>query len=377
MVCSPAQLSRRSALALVLARAGSLLYGAAPERRWTPEAAQAWYRQQPWLVGSNYIPATAENQLEMWQAATFDPRRMELELGWAQGIGMNTMRVFLHDLLWEQDEPGFIARVGAFLEIAARHKIRPIFVLFDSCWDPNPRAGPQPPPRPGIHNSRWLQSPGAAALSDARQYPRLAAYVKGVLGTFASDSRVLAWDLWNEPFNVAYVSEYRDLDPANKVELVEGLLPQVFAWAREANPAQPLTCGLPRSPGPLVLSRREQMQMDLSDIISFHFYNDSRFRQTARWFQSFGRPVFCTEYLARSGGSTFQGTLTVAKELRVAAYNWGLVEGKTQTKYPPESWERSRFNRRAMPWFHDIFYADGSPYASPETALIRTLTGRR
>ena len=97
--------------------------------------------------------------------------------------------------------PGFKKRIDTFLGIAAKHKIRPMLVLFDSCWDPFPKLGPQRAPKPGVHNSGWMQSPGAEALKDRSQYPRLEAYVKGVVGAFANDDRVLAWDVWNEPDN--------------------------------------------------------------------------------------------------------------------------------------------------------------------------------
>ena len=147
--------------------------------RWSEQKAQAWYAQQPWLIGSNYVPASAINQLEMWQEASFDPGEIDRELGWAEAIGMNTMRVFLHDLLWQQDAAGFRKRIDQFLAIASRHRIRPMLVLFDSCWDPFPRLGPQHPPTPGVHNSGWVQGPGAVALTDSSQYPRLKAYVQG------------------------------------------------------------------------------------------------------------------------------------------------------------------------------------------------------
>src|SRR5438045_5946418 len=65
--------------------------------RWSEQKANSWYQQQPWVVGSDYIPASAINELEMWQAETFDPKQIDKELGWAEGLGMNTMRVFLHD----------------------------------------------------------------------------------------------------------------------------------------------------------------------------------------------------------------------------------------------------------------------------------------
>src|SRR5215831_15765131 len=97
--------------------------------RWTEKKANDWYAQQPWLVGSNYIPRSAINELEMWQEATFNPEQIDQELGWAESLGMNTMRVFLHDLLWQQDADGFRKRIDQFLTIAAKHHIRPLFVL--------------------------------------------------------------------------------------------------------------------------------------------------------------------------------------------------------------------------------------------------------
>src|SRR6202521_813874 len=210
--------------------------------RWPEQKANAWYAQQPWLVGSNYVPKSAINQLEMWQEATFNPEEIEKEFTWAEAMGMNTMRVFLHDLLWQQDAAGFQKRIDRFLTIASRHHIRPMFVLFDSCWDPQPHLGLQHPPIPGVHNSGWVQSPGAAALADASQYPRLKAYVQGVVGAFAKDDRILGWDVWNEPNNDNGGRFHEDA--AAKVQHVDELLPKVFAWAREMHPTQPLTSGV-------------------------------------------------------------------------------------------------------------------------------------
>ena len=211
--------------------------------RWSEQKANAWYAQQPWFVGSNYINRSAINQLEMWQEASFDPEQIDQELAWAEAMGMNTMRVFLHDLLWQQDAAGFQKRINTFLTISSRHHIRPLFVLFDSCWDPLPRLGPQHPPIPGVHNSGWVQSPGALALTEEKQYPRLKAYVQGLLGTFAKDDRILGWDLWNEP-GAENDRSYSAQEPKDKTARVAALLPQVFQWAREANPTQPLTSGV-------------------------------------------------------------------------------------------------------------------------------------
>ena len=318
-------------------------------QRWPEKEANEWYAKLPWLVGSNYIPATAINQLEMWQPGTFDPKRIDKELAWAQGLGMNTMRVFLHDLLWQQDPSGFEGRVAHFLGIAERHGIRPIFVLFDSCWDPYPKLGDQRPPKPGVHNSGWVQSPGAEALKDPAQDVRLEIYVKGIVRAFSRDERILAWDLWNEPDNTN-ASSYGVVEFTGKTQRVLALLPQVFEWARSVNPRQPLTAGVWQGDwsSPETLSAFDRVQLDNSDVISFHDYNGPQeFENRVRSLQRYNRPILCTEYMARGNGSTFEGTLPIAKKYRVAAYNWGFVAGKTQTWLPWDSWKSPYVNRVA------------------------------
>jgi hypothetical protein len=344
--------------------------------RWTAELANTWYAHEPWLVGSNYYPADAINELEMWQEDTFDPKRIDKELGWAQGLGMNTMRVFLHDLLW-QDQEGFKKRIDTFLTICQKHKIQPIFVLFDSCWDPFPALGKQRAPKPGVHNSGWMQSPGAKALEDPAQYSRLEAYTKGVVGAFANDDRVLAWDIWNEPDNTND-SSYGKQEPKNKVELVLALLPQAFEWARSANPKQPLTSGVWQGDwsDPQKLAPMAKLQLDLSDVISFHNYGvPNDFEKRVKDLQQYGRPLICTEYMARGVKSTFQGILPIAKTNKVGAINWGFVAGKAQTFLPWDSWQQPYVYRAPTVWFHDIFHQNGKPYRPAEVAFIRQITG--
>ena len=351
------------------------LASASQSPRWTEKAANDWYAKQPWLVGSNYIPATAINELEMWQADSFDPQRIDLELAWAESIGLNTMRVFLHDLPWQQDAEGFRKRIDTFLQIAAKHHIKPLFVLFDSCWDANPQLGKQRDPRPGVHNSGWVQSPGTKALQDQAQYPRLERYVKGVLGAFAKDDRVLGWDVWNEPDN-SNGGRDGDLKPETKTEIVLKLLPRVFEWARAMHPTQPLTSGVWKGDwsSPEKLSPVEKIQIELSDVISFHSYDKSEeFEKRVLWLQQYHRPILCTEYMARSNGSTFQGTLPIARKYRVAAINWGLVAGKTQTYYPWDSWQHPYVDHEPAMWFHEIFHTNGRPYDEQEVTFIKEI----
>ncbi len=352
-------------------------FARAESPRWPEQAANEWYARQPWLVGSDYIPANAINELEMWQAETFDPQRIDLELGWAQGLGMNTMRVFLHDLLWQQDAAGFKKRIGAFLEIADKHKIKPMFVLFDACWDPAPKLGKQRAPTPGVHNSGWVQSPGASALQDPGQYARLEAYVRGVVGAFANDQRVLAWDIWNEPNN-GNDSSYKKQEPKNKAELIAALLPKAYEWARAAHPKQPMTSGVWNGDwnDPAKLDAIQKIQLDSSDVISFHNYSaPDDFEKHVRELEMYHRPILCTEYMARGFKSTFEGILPIAKKYKVAAINWGLVAGKTQTWLPWDSWEKPYVGREPAVWHHEVFHTDGTPYRQEEVDFIRRMTG--
>jgi hypothetical protein len=368
----------RYALVMVL-----VLLVAAPAMardRWSVEQAKAWYDAQAWPVGSDYIPADAINQLEMWQADTFDPKRIDLELGWAESLGMNTMRVFLHDLLWQQDREGFEKRIDTFLTIADKHHIHPMLVLFDSCWDPFPKLGPQHPPIPGIHNSGWVQSPGARVLETPSDYPRLEEYVKGVVGHFAKDKRILAWDLWNEPDNNndGANGAYGRFDPKDKAAIIAGLLPQVFAWVRSVDPEQPLTSGVWAGDwaSESSMSPVARIQVNESDVISFHNYGwPEDFERRVTELERYQRPLICTEYMARGAGSTFDGTLPVAKKYRVGAINWGLVAGKTQTYLPWDSWRHPYILDQPTVWFHEVFRTDGTPYREREVEIIRSLTG--
>lgn len=343
--------------------------------RWTPERANAWYAAQPWILGANYTPANAINQLEMWQAATFDPAQIDKELGWAKRFGMNSMRVYLHDLTYSQDPRGFLDRVDRFLAIAAKHDIKIMLVLFDSCWNPDPVLGPQHRPIPGVHNSGWVQSPGRTDLIDRAQEPRLRAYVEGGVGRFAKDPRVLAWDIWNEPDNDGGGS-YRDDQLSEERTRIEELLERSFGWARSRGPVQPLTSGVwigpDWSPGAATLNKIQRIQLAQSDVITFHNYEwPESFEARIAQLRPYGRPIINTEWLARGNGSNVETILPIAARERVGMINWGFVQGRTQTHFPWDSWERPYTQQQPSVWFHDLLRADGTAYRPREEEVFR------
>jgi hypothetical protein len=342
--------------------------------RWSVEQAREWHADTGWLVGCNFTPSTAGNQLEMWQAATFDPETCDRELGWAASLGMNCVRVFLHDLLWEVEEQGFLDRVESFLEIADSHGITVMPVLFDGVWNPNPRLGPQPDPTPGVHNSMWVQGPGAAVLSDPSRWPALKAYVDAVVTRFARDHRVGCWDLFNEPDQANAISYPRD-EIAHKARLTDQLLGQVFDWAQAVDPDQPLTAGVfvGVSGATERASSLNRTMLSRSDVISFHSYSPRKRLETSiAHLSAYERPLLCTEWLGRSVGSTVD-LLEVFRQHDVGAFNWGLVDGRTQTKFPWTSWLRP--SKTTDPWFHELLHPDGRPYSENEVELFRRETG--
>ena len=345
------------------------------QTRWSEDKANTWYAGHRWLVGCNYTPSTAINELEMWQADTFDPSTIDRELGWAEGLGFTSVRVFLHNLLWQQDSAGFLQRMDKFLSIAHKHHIGVAFVLFDSCWDPDPALGPQRAPKPFLHNSGWVQSPGREFTSHPARLDELKPYVQGVVGHFRNDPRIDFWDVYNEPDNRNDPSYIRS-EPANKVETSRLLLQKTFAWARAMNPTQPLSSGPWLGPwaDPASLRPMEKVQFDQSDIITFHCYDKvDKLKTCIDALRRYHRPVICTEYMARPIGSTFDPNLGFLKEQHVGAYNWGFVDGKTQTIFPWDSWTQTYTNEPPV-WFHDIFRPDGTPYRSAEVQYIKSLT---
>ncbi len=357
--------------------------------RWTEERAWQWHNENGWMVGTNFNPSTSINQLEFWQEDTYDPETIERELEWSAELGMNMHRVYLHNLLWDQDSIGFLERVDNYLNISESKDIKTLFVLLDDVWHPVPKLGKQPEPIPFVHNSGWVQAPGSEILGDSSRHDELKNYVKGVISHFADDKRVVGWDLYNEPDNVA------SSDPENLVNNINfrglnrgpevkekhiyslSLLKKIFMWAREVNPSQPLTVGLWKDSETWNdidnLSAIDRFAISNSDVISFHAYCDlEETMKKVEDLEQFNRPLLCTEYLARGEQNTFQIMLPLFKEKEIAAVNWGFVAGKTNTAFPWSSWQ-VEFDSLPKIWHHDIYLPDKTPYDEKEIAFLKNI----
>lgn len=372
--------------------------------RWSARKANDWYAKQPWLVGCNYYPATAINQIDMWQASTFDPKTIDKELGWAESIGMNTLRVYLHDLVWADDEKGFYDRMDQFLAICGKHGIRPFFVFFDDCHYPAPKLGPQPLPVKRWHNSGWRNCPArdvalrfAAGKATTEEVARLKGYVQNTMRRFKDDDRVLLWELYNEPGRGK--SEDGNMAGAGRSKSSIGeksnkLVHTSWVWAREVNPSQPISSCTAGSVGQMNIA----INRANSDVHSIHSYGPpAKLERLILEYKKDGRPVIVTEWLNRGGGSTVQACLPVLKKHKVGAVNWGFVSGKSGTIWPwssrrgPDGKPLSLNAKRARGevvkpgepfpepklWFHDLFRIDGTPFDQEEIDVFRKLTGKQ
>jgi len=310
--------------------------------RWSLEKASTWADRCAEVRGCNYIPMNCVNSTAFWQS--LDEKLIDRELGWAEDIGLNSLRIFIQYMVYESNPQAMIDNVSRFLDLAAHHQMTVMPVLFDDCWGPDPSLGKQPDPIPGVHNSRWTASPGFSRVKP-ESWPALDKYVHNLINRFAEDERIIAWDLYNEA-----KKENRPLVKA------------AFSWARDVKPSQPLVSCWEAD--------------DLQDVITFHCYADpegEEFRKVITTALESSRPVICTECMARPLGSTLDKLIPVFTRHRIGWYIWGLVAGATQTRFP---WGWPPGGPEPYLWFHDLLYPDGKPYSDQEVALIRQLAGK-
>ena len=343
---------------------------ACPGQRWSAEKANEWAADKGWIVGCDYVTSNAINQIEMWQAETFSPELIDRELGYAESIGFNTVRVFFSHLVYFDDPSGFKKRFSQFLDICEKHHIRALPTFWTNggkCKEP--KLGPQPPSRKGVHNSEWCMVPGAEWVNDTSTWPKLEKMVKDILRTYKNDKRVLMWCLYNEPEN-----------HRRGVSSSLPLLSATFKWAREINPSQPLTAPIWRPIGERGTALPEvSFMLENSDVITFHCYKTPEVTENfIKTLLPYGRPLVCTEYMARTLGSTFEGCMPIFKKYNVGAINFGLVTGKLNCHY---HWNKTKdgveipWETEPEVWFHDIFREDGTPFSKAEIAFIKSQTG--
>jgi len=327
-------------------------------RRWPAAKAREWHAATGPLAGCIYLPRRAVNSTAMWQEESFDPETIDEELGWAAAAGYNALRVFLQYVVWEQDPDGFSRRLDRFLDLAARHEMRVMPVLFDdrSMAGTDPRLGRQADPPSGVPDGGWVPSPGHRRVNDRLALPDLARYVKSLLARFGDDPRILAWDLYNQP------------GCSGQQRRSFALATAAFHWARETGPSQPLTAtasGAADGLGPEL----ETHLAGFCDVLSFASHAppaavEARIADLRRH----GRPILCADWLDRPAGNRFETLLPLFAREGIGAFHSGLVAGRRQLFLAPDSHFGDLVPRA---WPRASLHPNGKPYDPAEMQVLR------
>lgn len=323
----------------------------------------------------------------MWQRQSFAPHIIARELDWAAQIGINSVRLGLPYIVWQDDANGLLERLDHVLTLLAERSMTAMPYLLDDCEFSGqpPRLGKQPDPVPGLHNSRATGSPGRALVMDQQAWPDIERYVAHVIRTFTDDDRIVAWDVYNEPGNrVIFTLEGAQAYDEALEEQALLLLRRAFDCARHIAPSQPLTAAGWRVPPSYVGDDVEPYDhpldaaaFELSDVVSFHAYcSPSRMQRVIERVRRYHRPLICSEWMGRQADSRIQQQLPLLRREAIGSYIWGFVRGRSQTELPwPDFLDPT--TSTSEEWFHDVVDANGLPYNDEETQVIRREVQRR
>lgn len=292
------------------------------------------------IKGAVYTPTNAVNYIDWWQ--NFDPAIVDRELAYAQTYGINTIAVYLHYLVWENNAADLLAKFETVLQLADKHGIKVSPIFYDDCWNPAPQLGDQGAPIPGVHNSRWVQSPGAAVKNDyyGNYKPKLRNYVQDVVNAHLSDKRILFWEQMNEPgCNSGGTERAMNIILMNDARIAI------------------------KDTGTTIPVGSPSVQMSepyyFSDFFSFHPYD-------ANYPGPYGPTVLNSETMNR-GSQTVPGIVSHYGGTNTGYIMWELTIGRTNTRFPWGSPEGAA--EPATP-FHGIVYPDGHPWAVADVVAL-------
>ncbi len=265
------------------------------------------------IRGANYVPSYASTSVGMWK--DFDPQVIDRELALARRLSLNSVRVFLPYVVYEDDPQTFLKHVERFVELSASHNIRPMFVLFDSCFGDEPSLDKADSPT-------WVNNPGYSRIGK-EHWPRIERYASDVVGSFRGDSRVLMWDIMNEPMaDFAHVTR-------KERDAIWEFCRHFCAFVKKHDPNKPITVGhavveyIPKT-------------IDLVDVASVHSYSpyaewlDNDLDLAFTYADRAGKPVIVSEFGNPGAGQPYEMALDVIERRKIGFYFWELMIAKVQ-----------------------------------------------
>lgn len=349
---------------------------------WSKERAWEWYNARPWIRGCNYMSADCANRIDQWQELGFEERLVttEEEFKLTQELGYNSIRIILEFIVWDEQRDGFMERFERYISLATKYGISCMVVLANDCMRPKSfevnKIGKQKVDL-GYHGGRKTSQHGHHdemgwhVLDDPSTAPRYFEMVREIVAKYRDDERIIIWNVYNEVGN----------SKRDKVTLPN--LKRMFEIIREIEPIQPLTAEAWRLDTQDIadLSHVEQYALNNSDIVSFHSYSHyMNIVQIIHTLKNLGRPILCTEWLARGMGNNVQELFPLFFLEKIGCYNWGFVAGKYQTYEPWNGiWEQYEKNPNLnfdfTKWLHDLYRPNHRPYNPKEIELIKHFCG--
>jgi hypothetical protein len=296
------------------------------------------------MRGANYVPSYARNDVAIWM--DYDPAVIDRELGYAERLKLNTLRVFLQVAVFEKQPEKFMADLESFLKLCEKHGLRMMPVLFDSCFDP------QVVDVNNYRGKNWIPSPGFVRLGND-DWPAMEKYIVAVVGKYRQDRRIVLWDVMNEPESTGEFGK-----PAGKAKIVD-FVRRAVARVRQEKPVQPLGVGW-------AYSGNIHLTADVCDVIILHNYSDPRglsadIQKTKEVGKSRNKPVILNEFVGRPQQRIEEAMPIVARE-KIGWCFWELMIGSTQ------------FTQGRIPYQGHV-YPDGTVFASAEVAAILNPAG--
>ncbi len=346
--------------------------------KWTKERAWEWYNNRPWIRGCNYMSADCANRIDQWQSYGFEERleTTEKELALMAELGYNSVRLILEFIVWDEEHDSFLERFERYISLCSKYGISCMIVLANDCMRPKGlevnSLGEQKVDW-GYHGGRKMSQHGKLSgmghhvLDEPDKAPRYFEMVREIVERYKDDERIIMWNIYNEVGN------------SHRWQVSMPNLKKIFEIVREIDPIQPLTCEtFSLGEGEIEdITEVEKYALEQSDIISYHNYGtyDINIRIIKK-LKRYGRPVLCTEWLARCLDNNIQEMFPLFYLEKIGCYNWGFVAGKYQTYEPWNSvWENYDENPDLKwdftKWFHDLYRPNHRPYDPKEIEIIK------
>lgn len=291
------------------------------------------------LRGANYVPSYARNDVQIWM--DYDAAVVDRELGYAERLKLNTVRVFLQVAVYEQDPQRFLDNFESFLSLCENHHIRMMPVIFDSCFGDFPDLGK-------YRDKDWMACPGQNRLGP-EHWPAMRKFVRDVVGEHKDDRRIVMWDVMNEPTCTSFYQKEEDK------QRIHTFVWQALDWVKAQKPSQPRTVGM-------MFSSELPLVQDKVDVLAFHNYRrDLRediqgVRAIAR---KLGKPAIINEVVRNDQPAPY--AMPILYEEKIGWCFWELMLGSTQ------------FSRGDNP-IQGVIYPDGTCRDANEIAAIMNIS---